>query len=394
MDSLSIGQARRLALGAQGFRGSRPSGRLDRRHLRKTMDTLQVVQLDSVPAVMRTQYLPFFSRLGPYRPGLLDDIAYRDDTWFEAWAHEASLLPVASEPLFRWAKQRCSEGQTWKGLVRLAREEPTYVQSVLDEVTERGPLFAKELRDPRPREGAWWGSRSVGQLALDWLFRIGAVGVRRVGNFEKQFDRLERIVPEEVRALPTPSVEEAQRELLRRSAKALGVGTADDLVDYFRLPVREAKRRVAELVDAGDLVEVDVEGWSKPAYCLPDAKVPRRIDRIALISPFDPVVWNRDRAERLFGFRYRIEIYVPADKREYGYYVLPLLVGDRLVARFDLKTLRDERVLHVKGAFAEPGVDVAELGPRAREELQRLATFVGADALRIEPRGNLAAALR
>ena len=358
------------------------------------MDRLQLLQLDSVPAVIRTQYMPFFSRLGVYRCDLLDEIAYGDDAWFEAWTHEASLLPVDSEPLFRWAKRRSSEGATWGGLVRLAREEPTYVQSVLDEVAERGPILASELSDPRPQSGEWWGSRSIGQLALDWLWRIGAVGIRRVGNFEKQFDLLERIIPADVRNRPTPTDEEAFRELMLRSAKAHGVGTADCLNDYFRLPPREAKPILKDLAAEGELIECEIEGWSKPAYRHPAVPMPRSIERATLLSPFDPVVWNRARGENLFDFHYRIEIYVPAKKRHYGYYVLPMLWGEGLAGRFDLKTLRDERVLHVKGSFAEDDVDVDELAPVALEELRRLATFVGADDLRIERRGNLAAALR
>lgn len=393
MRSLSIGQARRTALGAQGFAGATPKGRIDRRHLHRTMDRLQLLQLDSVPAVMRTQYMPLFSRLGVYRSGLLDDVAYGDDAWFEAWAHEASLLPMASEPLFRWSRRRAAEGRTWKGLVELAEREPAYVANVREEVAARGPLAASDLSDPRPRSGEWWGSRSIGQLALDWLFRIGELGVRRTGNFEKQFDLFERIVPDEVRAQPTPSDTEAMRELLLRSAAAHGVGTADCLVDYFRLPVREAKPLLVELAADGLLEPVEVEGWRKPAYLHPDAKLPRAIDRATLVSPFDPVVWNRDRALNLFDFHYRIEIYVPAAKRQYGYYVLPFLLGDRLAGRFDLKTLRDERVLHVKASFVEPWADLHEVAEAAVPALRRLAEFVGADDLRIERRGDLAPAL-
>lgn len=353
------------------------------------MARLELLQLDSVPAVMRTQYMPFFSRLGVYRPALLDEIAYGDDEWFEAWSHEASLLPIDSEPYLRWHKHRSEAGEVWKALVQVAREEPAYVQSILDEVSERGPLLASQLSDPRPRSGEWWGSRSVGQVALDWLWRIGAVGIRRVGNFEKQFDLFDRIVPEHVRARPTPDEPDALKELLVRGARALGVGTADCIVDYFRVPPRRSKPLIPELVENGDLVEVRIEGWDKPAYRHPDVPLPRSIDRATLLSPFDPVVWNRPRALALFDFHYRIEIYVPAAKRQFGYYVLPLLVGDRLVGRFDLKTLRDARTLHVKASWIEPHADPAEIAPIARAELQRLADFVGADDLRIEPKGNL-----
>ena len=240
---LSISQARRIALAAQGFTDPAPAGRVDRRHLRRVMGRVKLLQLDSVPVVIRTQYLPPFSRLGCYEPSLLDRIAYRDDEWFEAWAHEASLLPVEDEPLLRWQKRRAEQGETWSNLVELARRESGYVAEVLAQVEER-PLTAGELADPRRRDGEWWGSRSLGSIALDWLFRIGAVGIRRRGNFTKEFDLLERIVPAEVLAQPTPTAEEAQRELLVRSGAALGVGTATDLIDYYRLPVREGRTRL------------------------------------------------------------------------------------------------------------------------------------------------------
>jgi uncharacterized protein len=389
VQTLSRSQARRLALGAQGFGGKRPPGRIDRRHLRSMMQRLELLQLDSVPAVVRTQYMPFFSRLGVYRRDLLDEIAYVDDAWFEAWSHEASLLPVETEPFLRWHKQRSAEGETWKGLVRLAKEEPQYIQSVLDEIAERGPMSASQLSDPRPQSGQWWGSRSLGQLALTWLWRTGAVGIRRTRNFEKEFDLFERVIPDDIRAVPTPAEPDALKELLRRSAMALGVGTADCIVDYFRVPPRRAKPLIPELVENGELIECRIEGWDKPAFRHPDVAMPRRIHRATLLSPFDPIVWNRPRALGLFDFHYRIEIYTPAAKRQFGYYVLPLLVGERVVGRFDLKTLRDEGLLHVKASFIEDGVDAAEIAPLARAELERLAEFVGADGLKIERRGNL-----
>ena len=358
------------------------------------MRRLQLLQLDSVPVVMRTQYMPLFSRLGSYRSQLLDEIAYVDDAWFEAWSHEASLMPVQTEPWLRWHKARSRSGQAWKGLVKLAREEPKYVQAVLDEVVARGPLLASELSDPRPNSGEWWGSRSAGQVALDWLFRTGHVGIRRVGNFEKRFDLLERIVPAEIRQLPTPSENDALKELLVRSAAAHGVGTADDLVDYFRLPKRESKALLPELVEDGRLVATTVQGWRKPAFRHPKARLPRLCRNSALLSPFDPVVWFRERALRLFDFHYRIEIYTPAAQRKHGYYVLPFLHDGRLVGRFDLKTLRGERLLHVKASYVEPGIDAGSVAEPAHEALLRLADFVGADALKIERRGNLAAALK
>lgn len=389
---LSIVEARRIALAAQGFTDSVPSGRVDRRHLRRVMGRIKLLQLDSVPVVIRTQYLPPFSRLGCYDAALLDRIAYRDDEWFEAWAHEASLLPVGDEPLLRWQKQRAEQGDTWSHLVELARRESGYVAEVLAQVTER-PLTAGELADPRRRSGEWWGSRSLGSIALDWLFRIGAVGIRRRGNFTKEFDLLERIVPPDVLARPTPSVEEAQRELLVRSGAALGVGAATDLIDYYRLGVREGRARLREVVEAGSLTAVEVEGWTEPAYMHPQAQVPRSVERLTVLSPFDPVVWNRPRAARLWGFDYRIEIYVPASKRIYGYYVLPVLDGERLAARLDLKTDRAAGALLVLGAFAEPSTDQSALAERLRPHLRDLARFVGADEVRYGARGDFMAAL-
>ena len=389
---LSISQARRIALAAQGFTDPAPAGQVDRRHLRRVMGRLKLLQLDSVPVVVRTQYLPPFSRLGCYDRALPDRIAYTDDEWFEAWAHEASLLPVGDEPLLRWQKRRAEQGDTWKNLAELARSEPDYVAEVLAQVAE-GPLTAGELADPRRRDGEWWGSRSLGSIALDWLFRIGAVGIRRRGNFVKEFDLLERIVPPEVRARPTPTVEDAQRALLERSAEALGVGAAGDLIDYYRLPIREGRARLRELVEAGSLETAEVEGWTEPAYMHPEARLPRSVDTLTVLSPFDPIVWNRARALRLWGFDYRIEIYVPAAKRVYGYYVLPVLHGEQLVARLDIKTDRAGGALRVLGAFAEPDVDHAALAGRLRPHLLELARFVGVDDVSYGDRGSLMAAL-
>ena len=389
---LSISQARRIALAAQGFTDPAPAGQVDRRHLRRVMGRLKLLQLDSVPVVVRTQYLPPFSRLGCYDRALPDRIAYTDDEWFEAWAHEASLLPVGDEPLLRWQKRRAEQGDTWKNLAELARSEPDYVAEVLAQVAE-GPLAAGELADPRRRDGEWWGSRSLGSIALDWLFRIGAVGIRRRGNFVKEFDLLERIVPPEVRARPTPTVEDAQRALLERSAEALGVGAAGDLIDYYRLPLREGRARLRELVEAGSLETAEVEGWTEPAYMHPEARLPRSVDTLTVLSPFDPIVWNRARALRLWGFDYRIEIYVPAAKRVYGYYVLPVLHGEQLVARLDIKTDRAGGALRVLGAFAEPDVDHSALVERLRPHLLELARFVGVDDVSYGDRGSLMAAL-
>jgi hypothetical protein len=338
--------------------------------------------------------MPLYSRLGAYRADLLDEIAYESDEWFEAWSHEASLLPVEMEPWLRWSKQRAREGETWGRLHALAQKDPGYIEAVLGEVKARGPLGASDLSDPRPRSGSWWGSRSGGAVALDWLFRIGALGVRRSRSFVKQFDLLERIVPEAIRAKTTPSFESSLDELLLRSARAHGIATADCLVDYFRLPVRPAKARLDALVENGKLVATVVAGWSKSAYRHPDAKLPRAINSVALLSPFDPLVWNRKRIDGLFDFDYRIEIYTPAKKRKYGYYVLPLLIGDRLVGRFDLKTDRDGHTLRVLAAHVEADADAARVASAAALELGELTGLVGVEKISVGRRGNLAKALR
>ncbi len=392
--TISASVARRIALGAQGFNDPTPKGAVDRRHLRRVMGRLGLLQLDSVPVVMRTHYMPLFSRLGSYDPDLLDRTAYRHDEWFEAWSHEASLLPVESEPLLRWHKDRSRRGGTWGHLVKFAADNEAYVDDVLDQVRSCGRMASGDLEDPRPRNGEWWGSRSDGSVALDWLFRIGEVGIRRRRGFVKEFDVLDRIVPAEILALPTPSEEEAHRQLLRRAAASFGIGAAPDLIDYYRLPKRPAKERLAELVENGDLVEVEVEGWNRPAFLHPDAARPRSIDACTFVSPFDPVVWFRERGVRLFDFEYKIEIYVPADQRRFGYYVLPLLLGDRIVGRCDLKTDRVDGVLRVLSAFSEDRADTSDVVDAMRRALDDLAVFVGAGGWAVSgERGDLIAQL-
>lgn len=394
MKSLSIRQARRVALGAQGFTNNRPVGRVDRRHLRKCMYNMEVVQLDAVPVVIRTQYMPFFSRLGPYKKDLFDEVAYEEDEWFELWAHEASIAPVEIEPYFRFNKVLAKAGATWKGLHQLATNDPTYIQKVLKEVSHRGPLEAKDLSDPQPRESNGWGHRSKGQLALNWLFRIGEVGIRRGPNFEKRFDLIDRIIPSDILNLPTPDLRGSIKNLMLRSSKAYGVATSSDLVDYFRLPKKEAREAIRELVENKDIEVVRVEKWKEEAYMAKSAVTPRSIDICSLVSPFDPLAWNRSRLLRLFDFRYKIEIYKPEAKRQFGYYVMPLVVGECLVGRFDLKNLHEQKTLHVKGSYGEARIDKEEISRRAYEELSTLARFLGADKIRIEKNGNLADSLR
>jgi hypothetical protein len=387
---LSIAQARRLALAAQDFAGAAPTGRVDRRHLHRLLARLHLLQIDSVNVLVRSHYLPLFSRLGVYDRDLIDREAYQRRALFEYWGHEASLLPVAFQPLLRW---RMARGDAWGRMARMAKEKPGYVQSVLDEVTARGPIAASELSEPGTRKGPWWGWGD-GKATLEWLFWTGQVAVAERRNFERRYDLPERVLPPEVFAMPTPTVEEAHRRLLAHASAALGVGTARDLADYFRLRMAEVRPRLDELVEGGELVPADVEGWAQPAYLHVDARLPRQVDRRALLSPFDSLVFERSRTERLFDFRFRLEIFVPAPKRIHGYYVLPFLLGDRLVARVDLKADRRRRVLLVPGAFAERDSDLREVGSALAGELTSLAGWLGLDAVEVGERGDLRKPLR
>lgn len=354
------------------------------------MDRVRILQMDTIPVICRPQQLVPFSRLGPYDEKLFERIAYKDDEWFESWAHEAALIPVADEPLLRWRQEEMSGKGHWSGA-----GSDDYIDSVHDDLHQRGPLVASELSDPGTKVGIdhAWGGRSQGRLALGRLFAVGRAGSRRIGNFERQYDTIERIVPAEILAKPTPSVEDAHRELLRRAGAALGVGTVDDLADYYRIRVPQARPRVTELVEEGILVEVEVEGWNKAGFRLRSSKLPRAVNASALLSPFDPLIWHRARCERLFHFYYRIEIYVPETKREFGYYVLPYLHGETIVGRIDVKADRKAGVLLVKGAWHEEGVDPAEIATGLAQELGELARFQNLSSVDIANKGNLAPAL-
>lgn len=385
--------ARRIALAAQGFNDTAPGDRVDVRHFRRVLARIGLLQLDSVQAVCRSHYLPVYSRLGPYDRDHLDRWLWRSGEMFEAWSHEASLVPVDLEPRLRWLKDRARAGGTWSGLAAIAENGADYVAAVLSEVEQRGPVTAADLSDPRPRTGTWWDGRSDAKRAVDWLFRVGDVGSRRVGNFQRTYEAFTGVVPSGIRDLPTPGADEAQRDLLEIAGRCHGIGTAGDLADYFRIGIREARPRLAELVEEGRLLAAEVDGWSDPAFMYPGAVRPRSVSARALLSPFDPVVWFRPRAERLFGFRYRIEIYVPEPKRVYGYYVLPFLLGDQLVGRVDLKADRANGRLLARGVFAEEGVDMDFVAFELSIELDRLAGFLGLTDVVVASRGNLAGAL-
>ncbi len=392
--TLTAGEARRIALGAQGFTTPRPTGPLAKRHLVKLIDRLGVVQIDSVNVVSRTHYLPAFSRLGAYPRALLEEVAWaKKRPLFEYWAHEASLLPLASQPLFRWRMQDAHDGVgTWKGVAKFLRERREFVDKVLDEICRRGPMSAGELEMGQKGQGGWWGW-SDSKRAVECLFWTGELTTAtRRGTFERVYGLPEKVLPAAVLNAPTPSREDAQRALYRQAIRAMGIATSKDLRDYFRMPVEGAKARMAELVESGEMIPVSVKGWREPAYLDPAAKWPRKVDAQALLSPFDNLIWFRERTERMFGVRYRIEIYVPADKRTHGYYVLPFLEGDALTARVDLKSDRKAGVLIVQASHAEPWASDATPA-RLAQELKLMAGWLGLDSVRVERRGDLAGAL-
>jgi uncharacterized protein len=396
--SFSLEEARRTVLYAQGF-GDRSSGRLTHRHLHAVSRRIGMLQMDSVNVLMRAHYLPIFSRLGPYPIKLLDEVSYskKRRRLFEYWGHEACLLPLEHFPLLRWRMERARNYVgLWKRLADFAKSKPEFIERVFDILNAHGPLsggeVAKHVAEERlhgPR--GWWGW-SDSKAALEFLFWSGRITTAARRNFERVYDLVERVIPSEIMNQETPSPEEAHRRLLATAARALGVATEADLRDYFRLTTQQTRGRIAELVDGGELIPVTVENWH--AYLHRDAKIPRRLDAQALISPFDPLIWERGRSERLFGFRYRIGIYTPVEKREHGYYVLPFLLGDKLVARVDLKADRKHARLHVLSAIEEPGIDRSKVAGALANELVTLARWVGLQEIAVSDRGMLAAPLR
>jgi uncharacterized protein YcaQ len=393
VERLTVAQARRIALAAQGFAEPRPKGRIDARHLRRTLDRIGVLQIDSVNVLVRSYELPLFARLGPYPRPLLTDLIERRRELFEYWAHEASFVPVELHPLLRW-RMDAAATDAWGHMNWIQRELPDYVAAVLAEVAERGPIAASELMDGGEKSGPWWGW-SKGKAALERLFWAGTItSAGRGPNFERRYDLPERVLPRHVLDAPTPSVEEAHRELLVRAAKHHGVGTARDLADYFRIKVTTARPRLHELVEDGALVPVQVGDWREVAYLHPDARRPRRIRAQALLSPFDSLIWERSRTERLFGARIRIELYTPAPKRIHGYYVLPFLLDDAIVARVDLKSDRRGARLLVQGAFLEPDARAESVAVPLADELRMMATWLGLEQVAVADNGDLAPALQ
>ena len=385
-------QAVRIFLRAQGFGDPRPPGRVDARHFARVVSRLRLVQIDSVNVLTRAHYLPVFARLGPYRREALDRWIYHGRHMFEYWCHEQSYAPVSFHPMMR-PRMHSMRDHGWKRVRDLLEHDPGYGRSVLDQVGDRGPIPARHLSDPGEKTGPWWGY-GKGKVALAWLFATGQVAVARRINFERWYDRPERVLPTEVLAEPDPSPEEADRARVREAAGALGIATVGDLADYFRMKITPTARAVQHLASAGEFREVSVAGWSRPAYLRDDVVLPRARKGTALLCPFDPLVWDRKRTERMLGFRYRIEIYTPKARRVYGYYVLPFLMDGRLVGRVDAKADRRAGVLRIPASYAEPGVDLPAAGRALAAELHRMAAWLGLDDVEVAAAGNLAGATR
>ncbi|WP_268797292.1 winged helix-turn-helix domain-containing protein [Pseudomonas huanghezhanensis] len=395
--ALSLKQARRVALAAQGFNGRQPPAQIKASHVRQLIERLGVLQIDSVNALVRSHYLPLFSRLGTYSQSLLDEAAWsqgRHRTLFEYWGHEASLLPVSFYPLMRWRMQRALQGEgIYQQMAKFGREQQATIGRVLQTVRDQGALGAGSISTRQERAGPWW-DWSAEKHALEWLFAAGEVTVAGRRGFERLYDLPERVLPSAVLNHAEMSEGEAQRGLLLHAVKALGVGTEKDIRDYFRQDSAPAKAGLAELVEAGLIEAVRVEGWKQPAYALTGLKVPRKIEASALLSPFDSLVWERARTERLFDFRYRLEIYTPQIKRVYGYYVLPFLYNEHIAARIDLRAARAGGRLAVHAVHEESsGLDEQGMQALARN-LRQLADWLGLPQIQISCQRASAARLR
>ncbi|MNQ87529.1 hypothetical protein D3C85_1027550 [compost metagenome] len=390
--SMSLAQARRLSLAAQGFAGRQPVAEPTARQLLRSIEQLGVLQIDSVNALVRSHYLPLFSRLGTYPQALLDQLAWgkgRQRKLFEYWGHEASLLPLELYPAMVWRMQQAARGEgIYQQLARFGREQQPTIRRVLAAVVERGALGAGSLSTRREPAGQWW-DWSVEKHALEWLFAAGEVTVAGRRGFERLYDLPERVIPANVRAQPIPDPAQAQRQLVLQACAALGVATEKDLRDYFRLAPADSRARLDELLEAGQIQTCEVQGWRQPAYCSARVRLPRQVTASALLSPFDSLIWERSRTERLFDFRYRLEIYTPAHKRVYGYYVLPFLHCERIVARVDLRAERAHGRLAVH-AVHEEEVGLDEAGVQALAiQLRQLARWLGLQRVQLNcPRAS------
>ena len=400
MSALSAAQARRVAVAAQGFAEARPGGPITRAHLRRLISRIQVLQLDSVSVAVRAHYAPVFSRLGPYDRDVLDRAAWQHTArsprlLVEYWAHEAALMAVDDWPLMRWRMRQYRHGR-WG--THIVKANPKLADKIVAAIAEIGPSTAGQIeanlstasRGPR---GAWWGSRSDTKWVAEALFAAGTLTTATRVGFARHYDLAERVLPADVLAREV-SEDDAVRELALRAATALGVATEADIRDYFRLAAGQAKPAIAKLVADGELERADVDGWSTPAYVPAGQSIPRLDRGTALLCPFDPLIFFRPRVERLFGFHYRIEIYTPANKRQYGYYVWPFLLDGELVGRVDLKADRSADALHVVGAFVEADRSPSRVAAALAGELEAMAGWLGLAGVTVGERGDLAGALR
>jgi len=397
-NSIAIGEARRIACAAQGFGAARPAGAVTAKHITNVFDALGVIQIDSVNVLVRSQELPLFARLGAHKRTAIADATKRGKI-FEYWAHEAAHIPVAMQPLFRFKMDAARRGDSshW-GLSSFYTENKSFVEKIYRRIDKDGPLSARELSVRKTPKGSWW-DWDESKTALEYLFWTGRLMSReRGGDFARVYDTTERVLPAPVLAMPTPTEHDARSELLLRAAASMGVATAFDLADYFRQKHAVVRPLINELVEAGELHKVSVEGWKEPAYLSQGAKLPRQISAVALLSPFDSLVWCRPRNERLFNFHYRIEIYTPQPKRKFGYYVLPLMINGEIVGRVDLKADRAAKTLRVKGAFVEPafsrGDSRTEIARHLADELVEMTQWLDLEAVVVERNGNLATQLR
>ncbi len=397
---LTAAQARRIAVAAQGFSEPRPGGSITRAHLRRLISRIQVLQLDSVSVAVRAHYAPVFSRLGPYDRAVLDRAAWDHSArsprlLVEYWAHEAALMAVDDWPLLRWRMRQYRHGR-WG--THIVKANPQLADKIVAAVTELGPSTAGQIEahlaaEPRGPRGAWWGSRSDTKWVAEALFAAGVFTTSTRVGFARHYDLTERVLPADVLARGVDE-DDAVRELALRAATALGVGTEADIRDYFRLAAGQAKPAIAKLVADGELEPVDVDGWSAPAYLVAGQTIPRHDRGTALLCPFDPLIFFRPRVQRLFEFHYRIEIYTPATKRQYGYYVWPFLLDGELVGRVDLKADRAADALHVVGAFVEADRPSARVAAALAGELETMAGWLGLGGVTVGERGDLAGTLR
>ena len=401
-EELTAGQARRIAIAAQQLAAPLPpvgaasaQRAVNRGHLTRLLRAIGLLQIDSVNVLARAHLLPIFSRLGPYPYSLLEGAAWprrsSERLLIEAWAHVASLVPVDIEPLLRWRQEQWAARPSPR-LDAIHRDHPGFLDAVLAVLDERGPSSAgdieKALEAPGRGTSGWW-EWSITKSSCEYLFMIGAIGVASRRGFERCYDLTARVLPAAVRAAPTPPADEAKRALTALAVRSHGIGTIADIADYYRLTVDSTRSALTELSEMGEVLPVRVRGWKEPAYLHRDARSPRKVSGAALLCPFDPLIWQRARTERLFGFHYRIEIYTPQPQRRFGYYVFPLLVGEQLMGRFDLKADRATSRLLVQASWVEPDADPVDAADAAAVELTRMASWLGLSQTVVLPRGDL-----